>query len=76
MSDKLKIMQTRTTGDHNFKEVDLFCASIGYADLKALPDCSRASACVSSEQPELDEFAFSDYVSKAEFIALTAPQAA
>jgi|GEM_PF-6681587 hypothetical protein len=71
MSDKLKIMQTRIA-DGVVKDVDgieLYCASIGYPDLKALPTGGEFRSGCDCEQPELVEPAFRDYVSKAEFVA-------
>lgn len=67
MSDKLKIMQTRIATTSSNDEGDLFCASIGYPDLKLPASVINDARGFSDEQPIIDDSAFKDYVSKAEF---------
>lgn len=68
MSDKLKSMQEASITESNvIQSMDLYCASIGYPDLKVGIGRSSNASNYNSEQPELDESAFRDYVSKAEF---------
>lgn len=67
MSDKLKIMQTRIATTSSNDEGDLFCASIGYPDLKLPANVLHDARGFSDEQPIIDDSAFKDYVSKAEF---------
>ena len=75
MSEKLKIMQIQIS-DEGFENVDLYCASIGYPDLKTLPTIAAFRHQCDNEQPRLDGSAFRDYVSKAEYVALTSSQTA
>lgn len=74
MSDKLKIMQTRIDDNHNSKSIEPYSASIGYPDLKSLPNKEGHANC--HGQPELDESAFRDYVSKTEYLLHTSSQIA
>lgn len=67
MSDKLKIMQTRIATTSSNDEGDLFCASIGYPGLKLPTNAADHAHRFTDEQPIIDDSAFNDYVSKAEF---------
>lgn len=67
MSDKLKIMQTPIATKSSNDEGDLFCTSIGYPDLKLPASVINDARGFGNEQPIIDDSAFKDYVSKAEF---------
>ncbi|HIA54022.1 MAG TPA: hypothetical protein EYN91_18350 [Candidatus Melainabacteria bacterium] len=70
MSDKLKIMQTHIgEGVGHVDKIDPYWASIGYPELKALPTDEEVRSGCDCDQPDLDESAFRDYVSKAELVA-------
>lgn len=76
MSDKLKLMQSRLDEEQESEDNNLYSASIGYPNLKALLNSSNVNLKFDCEQPQLDIFAFHNYVSKAEYVALTAIQQA
>lgn len=67
MSDKLKSMQTSITSLITNDEGDLFCASIGYPELRLPANLVCNAPRCTDEQPILDDSAFTDYASKAEF---------
>lgn len=71
MSDKLKIMQTQIADNAHTEETDLFSVSIGYPDLTAPSKCTEVHQ-PECKQPELDESALCDHVSKAKYLALAA----
>lgn len=69
MSEKLKTVQSRVGSNH--AQVDLHCASIGYPDFRLAESAAPARFNSTHEQPYINDSAFADYVSKAEFLAAT-----
>ena len=71
MSDKLKIAQSSISGNQEEVDLHLYCASIGYPELKTTHNGTGLISALDCEQPELDESAFRDYATKEDYLAHT-----
>ena len=68
MSDKLKVMQNHVSGDEvrEAQEMNLRCASIGYPDLRSVPQKGNSARSHGCDQPEIDESEFDRLVGAAD----------
>lgn len=56
MSDKLKIMQIRQVSTEVSEEQDLYCASIGYPDLRSMRHTTTVQNFDGREQPSINRW--------------------